>query len=62
MILLFDEKGILREFKMSDGADAKKIDTDSDKTDTTGYEQSLGKGVFGNFGRMLNKSPKEKKK
>lgn len=62
MTIIFDEKEIVRDFKTTDGSESKTLEADCDKTDTTGYEQSLGKGVFGNFGRMLNKSPKEKKK
>ncbi|CAO5675098.1 MAG: hypothetical protein HEEMFOPI_01001 [Holosporales bacterium] len=59
--LIFNEKDIITKVDDLSQMQGVDLEPDSDQTETTGYEESLGRGVLGTFGRMLNTTKKTKK-
>ncbi|CAO4841143.1 MAG: hypothetical protein CNLJKLNK_01061 [Holosporales bacterium] len=59
--LVFNEKDIVTKVDDLSKSQGVDLDPDSDQTETTGYEESLGRSVLGTFGRMLNTTKKPKK-
>jgi len=58
--VIFDEHKIVRDIKESSSENVAELEPNCDQTAISSYEESLGKSVFGSFGRQLNSSPKKK--
>lgn len=46
-----DDQGIVRDIEQQKGIQGEKIKASSERTPTTGYESSVMRDVFGNFGK-----------
>lgn len=47
----FDEHDIVRDFSVQKGVQGEEIKASKERTSTTGYESSVLKDIFGNFGK-----------
>ncbi len=54
-----DDKDIVRAFEKQKGVQGEKIKASTERTATTGYESSVMRDVFGNFGKY-SLDPKKK--
>lgn len=59
--LVFNKKDVVTKVDDLSKNQGIDLEPDSDQTETTGYEESLGRSVLGTFGRMLNTTKKTKK-
>jgi len=57
IVIRFDEQGIVRDVAKYEG-EHPVVPIDR-KTETTGYESSIMRDIFGNFGRYSNQTPKQ---
>lgn len=58
--VVLDENKIVRDVKEDSNDNVDELEPNSDQTAVSSYEENVGKGVFGSFGRQLNSSPKKK--
>ena len=56
-VITFNAGGIVSDIKTFKGEDAKNIQPNPGKTETTGYETGILREVFSNFGRMGSQKP-----
>jgi outer membrane protein assembly factor BamE (lipoprotein component of BamABCDE complex) len=57
VVITFDPQGVVRDIqKYQDETPIKPVDR---KTETTGYESSVMRDIFGNFGRYSSQKPKQ---
>jgi outer membrane protein assembly factor BamE (lipoprotein component of BamABCDE complex) len=56
----FDQKGVVQKIFEFNEKDGKKIEPSLEKTPSGGYETSVLKEIFGNFGRYSNMDNKNK--
>jgi hypothetical protein len=59
--VLFNSRDIVCEIDFRKNVKYKDIEADSDKTPTTGYEESVTGGFFDTFERMFKPAAKQKK-
>lgn len=57
--VVFDENKIVRDIKEYASEGIAELEPNCDQTTTSTYEENVGKGIFGSFGRQLNSSPKK---
>ncbi len=56
----FDQKGVVQKLHEFNEKDGKQIEPSQEKTPSGGYETSVLKEIFGNFGRYSNMENKNK--